>query len=103
MELVLCLLCSNQADRARDVAVDSLRRTAPWPRPLSHARHGHASVLAFDGRFDRAIAEYSEVLAAGAVGGGVLPMTYSAIVECMFLANSPALEIQAVAEMIEAA
>jgi DNA-binding SARP family transcriptional activator/tetratricopeptide (TPR) repeat protein len=102
MELVLCLLHANRADRAREVALDSLRRTAPWPRPIAHAKHGYGAVLMFDGRFDRAIREFSDVLAAGAVAGGIVPLAAACIVECMFIIGGRDSDARAVAQVIEA-
>ena len=56
----------------------------------------------FDGRFDRAIREFSDVLAAGAVAGGIVPLAAACIVECMFIIGGRDSDARAVAQVIEA-
>ena len=101
LDLVLALLAVNNPQRARLVATDAVRRTSPWPRPLAHARYGHAAVLVFDGRLRDAVHELSDIVAKGAVSG-LLSQALARLTEAMFLDGRAVDEISTVAGLIAA-
>jgi ATP/maltotriose-dependent transcriptional regulator MalT/DNA-binding SARP family transcriptional activator len=99
LDLVLALLAVNNPQRAREVAAEALRRTAPWPRPSAHARYGHAAVLIFDGRLREAIVELSDIVAKSTISG-FGNQAVARLAEAMYLCGRPAAEIAAVASLI---
>ena len=101
LDLVLALLATNNPQRARRLAADAIRRTGTRPRPLSHARYGHAAVLVFDGRLHEAIVELSDIVAKGEVSG-FGSQAASRLTEAMYLHGRPTAEIAAVVPLITA-
>ena len=83
--LTLALVIHRQSERAEAVATDAIRRTAPWPRPRSHALYGLAGVLISLGR----VAEATEALRAATsnlkVLGAEKGMFLGRLIESLYL------------------
>ncbi len=102
-ELIAALIADRQLARARVLATESMRRTAPWARPLALAKRSYADVLLAEGNFTEA----ATVLRAACRDRETLANAYSyiagALVEALHLAGGRTDEMRAVVQAIEAA
>ena len=84
-DLTTALILDGQADRARAFALDSIRRTSPWPRPKAHALDSLAGTLAAQCRLGEAIQLQREATAARHVLGGAEAPIFSRLIEWLYL------------------
>ena len=99
--LTLALVIHGQLERAEAVATDAIRRTAPWPRPRSHALYGWAGVLVSQGRFAEATEVLREATSNQNVLGVAKGMFLGRLIESLFLSGAAPAEISRVHTDIE--
>ena len=101
-DLTTALVVDGQIDRARAFAADSLRRTAPWPRPRAHALYSLAGILAAEGRIPEAIGVVREATTNRQVLGDVDGILHARLIELLFLDGQDAEYILAARDLLEA-
>jgi ATP/maltotriose-dependent transcriptional regulator MalT/DNA-binding SARP family transcriptional activator len=87
-ELVSALIVGGRLDRARMVAEEAVRRTAPWPWPNADALYGLAAVHLADGRAEDAVSVLQEAIAEPRVLGALHGLTHSRLIESLFLSRA---------------
>ena len=100
--LAMGLILLGQAERASAMAQDSLRRTAPWPRPRAIAGYGWATVLEHEGRLSEAIDTMQESLSNPVVLGSSRAYFFARLVELQFLRGDPGAEVVTTHAALEA-
>ncbi|MEO6578081.1 MAG: hypothetical protein ABIO99_04195 [Candidatus Limnocylindria bacterium] len=102
-DLVQALIADDKVEKARMVAVESMRRTEPWPRPHALALRAFGDVLTAEGQFDDAI----RALRAASKNPEVLGIAYSTVVasllETLYLSGARDEEFQAARSMASTA
>ena len=99
-ELVTAMLALGHVERARVVASEAVRRTAPWPRPHADALAGQASVLLNDGRFEEAVEALEVARTHRPYLGGLHAVVDTRLIEALFLADRES-EIPGAAKQFE--
>jgi ATP/maltotriose-dependent transcriptional regulator MalT/DNA-binding SARP family transcriptional activator len=97
----LALVLQGRSDQAAIVAQDSIRRTAPWPRPRAFALYGWAIVLESQGRLPEAISALRGSLANPSVLGSARAYHFARLVELLFLHGDSSAEIAPALTAIE--
>jgi ATP/maltotriose-dependent transcriptional regulator MalT/DNA-binding SARP family transcriptional activator len=101
LDLTFALLLDGQIERARTLALDSMRRAAPWPRPRAHAVHSLALVLQAEGRLNEAARLDREATANPAILGGPAGTIFATLIEGLFVDGRPPAEIKLALESFE--
>ncbi|MGI8999885.1 MAG: tetratricopeptide repeat protein, partial [Candidatus Limnocylindria bacterium] len=100
-DLTMALLVDGQTERAGVLALESIRRTAPWPRPKAFALQSWAAVLTTDGRLTEAVDVLREATANRDVLGAANSLIVSRLIECIYLNNQSRQEIRAAWESVQ--
>jgi ATP/maltotriose-dependent transcriptional regulator MalT/DNA-binding SARP family transcriptional activator len=101
-DLAVALLFDGQIGRASAIAVEAVRRCAPWARPKAYALNGLASVLTSEGRLDEAIRAAREVVRVPRILGAGISVFYARLIELLYLTDAPAAEINLAREQFAA-
>jgi len=101
-DLTMALIADGQGARARSFAIESIRRTAPWPRPKAHALHAWSTVLASEGQLAEAIEALREATASPQVLGAVHSLIFARLIELMFVEGRPSRDISEVVDALKA-
>jgi LuxR family transcriptional regulator, maltose regulon positive regulatory protein len=93
-DLAMALIYDGQVERASAVAVEAVRRCAPWPRPKAYALNGLAGVLMAEGRLVEALRAMRDVTMEPKIVGAATSVFFARLIELLYLMDAPMGEIR---------